>query len=62
MTIDMHRRNAAKAFGIPVEQVTEEQRAFAKRCAFGARGEADALHLTELGLRMGYLFHESKKA
>lgn len=32
---DIHRATAAKAFGIPLEQVTEEQRSFAKRINYG---------------------------
>jgi len=32
---DIHRATAAKAFGIPLDQVTEEQRNFAKRINYG---------------------------
>lgn len=32
---DIHRATAAKAFGIPMDQVTEEQRNFAKRINYG---------------------------
>ncbi|WP_322799891.1 DNA polymerase I [Thermoflexus sp.] len=32
---DIHRATAAKAFGIPIEQVTDEQRNFAKRINYG---------------------------
>ncbi len=32
---DIHRATAAKAFGIPLERVTEEQRNFAKRINYG---------------------------
>jgi hypothetical protein len=50
---DMHYRNAAAAFDVPLDEVTREQRAFAKFCAFGARSEGEALKLLLLGLRAG---------
>lgn len=40
---DMHFVNAAKAFGIPLNDVTPKQRQLAKQCAFGTQSVEEAL-------------------
>jgi len=46
---DLHRVNASESFGIPIEEVTKDQRTYAKKVSFGvvyqesARGLADDL-------------------
>lgn len=48
---DQHFLNASKAFGVPLDEVTQEQRLLAKRCAFGAPDGKAALENLKLFLR-----------
>jgi DNA polymerase I-like protein with 3'-5' exonuclease and polymerase domains len=49
---DMHFLNASEAFGVPIDEVTTEQRRLAKLCAFGAPDGAAALENLKLFLRV----------
>jgi len=57
---DMHRRNVAKLLGITVEDVTPEQRQFAKLCAFGTFSEQEALENLRIALQIGQTLKDNR--
>ena len=59
---DMHYRNVATVLGIPIADVTPDQRAVAKRVCFGCRGEDDAREQLEMYLRIALSMREKRKS
>lgn len=57
---DMHRRNVSIVLGIPITDVTSEQRAIAKQVCFGAGTEAECLEQLKMYLRIGNILRKKE--